>query len=372
MTAPTPDLFTPIRLGAFELPNRVVMAPLTRCRAIDNRVPTDLMAEYYAQRASAGLLIAEATQISDLSYGYPNTPGIHRPDQVEGWKKVTSAVHAAGGRIVLQLWHVGRAAHPAFMDGRQPVAPSAIAIPGEAHTPNGKEPYAVPRALEVSEIKFIVEQYRQAAINAKDAGFDGVEVHAANGYLIDNFLRDGANHRTDEYGGSLENRARFLLEVVEAVTGVWGGDRVGVRLSPTNFFNGNRDSNPGETFTYAAKQLNRFNLAYLHILESLPGHFLQRTHEEYFTPAIREAYEGNLMVNAGFDFEKGTQAVASGAADTVAYGVLFISNPDLVERFRVGAPLTPPNQATFYQWKNDPREGYTDYPTYTQQQAATA
>ncbi|MBX7223650.1 MAG: alkene reductase [Blastocatellia bacterium] len=366
---PGPTLFSPLHLGPLELPNRIVMAPLTRCRAVDNRTPNEVMAEYYVQRASAGLIISEATQISELSYGYPHTPGIHRPDQVAGWAKITQAVHQAGGRIFLQLWHVGRAAHPSFMDGKQPVAPSPIAIRGQAHTPKGKEPYAVPRALTPADITEIVEQYHQAAENAKLAGFDGVEVHAANGYLIDEFLRSGTNHRLDEYGGSVENRTRFLLEVVKTVTDVWGGDRVGVRLSPTNAFNDITDSHPVETFTFAAQALNRFGLAYLHVLEAPPHHRLERTHEVVVTPFMRQVFKGNLMVNAGYDFRTGTEAVGSRAADLVAYGVPFIANPDLVERFRTGAPLAEANPATFYQFSNHLSEGYTDYPVFTRQQA---
>jgi N-ethylmaleimide reductase len=359
-------LFTSIQIGALTLPNRIVMAPLTRGRAVDGRIPNDLMAKYYRQRATAGLIISEATQISELSLGYANTPGIHTPAQVEGWKKVTQAVHEAGGRIFLQLWHVGRAAHPAYMNGAQPVAPSAVPIPGEAHTPEGKIPYATPRALTKPEIAEIVDQYREGASKAKAAGFDGVEIHAANGYLIDEFLRTEANRRTDEYGGSVENRARFLLEVAQAVVGVWGGDRVGVRLSPTNAFNGMNDANPRETFTYAARQLNRFDLAYLHVLESLPNHFLTRTHEEFITPHIRAAYAGNLIVNAGYDKQLGNDAIARGAADLVAYGSLYISNPDLVERFRNDWPLSKPDIATYY----TPGEtGYADYPTYAETQA---
>lgn len=369
----TTSLFTPIKLGAIDLPNRIVMAPLTRSRAVEDHTPNEVMAEYYVQRATAGLIISEATQVADNSIGYFDTPGIHEPKHVAGWRKVTDAVHAAGGRIFLQLWHVGRAAHPSLQGGKPNVAPSAIAIDGYAHTPNGKEPHAVPHALTVPEIKEIVEQYRRGARNAKEAGFDGVEIHAANGYLIDEFLRDGTNKRTDEYGGSVENRARFLLEVTEAVVGEWGGDRVGVRLSPTHAFNDMFDSDPKTTFTFVATQLNRFGLAYLHVLEpDGKNPHIPVTHEEFVTSAIREVYDGVLMLNAGYNFQTGTQAVVEGRGDLVAYGSLYISNPDLVERFRVGAPLTPPDVSTFYSYKHDIREGYTDYPVYSPATAVAA
>lgn len=351
MTAP--HLFTPITLAGLTLPNRIAMAPMTRNRAGEGHVPTDLMATYYAQRASAGLIITEATQVSPLSIAYPNTPGIHTPEQAAGWRKITEAVHAAGGRIWLQLWHVGRVAHPSLMDGQQPVGASAIAAKGETFTGKGMEPFVTPRALTTEEITQVVDQYAQGATYAKEAGFDGVEIHGANGYLIDQFLRDGSNQRTDEYGGSAENRTRFLNEVTCAVTSVWGGGKVGVRLSPVNPFNDMSDSAPLETFTQAARGLNDYGLAYLHVLEPL-------NHEgDPVTPAIREVFRRPLIVNGGYTRETADDAISAGAADLVAFGVPFISNPDLPQRFAQNAPLNPPDRTTFY---GGGAEGYTDYP----------
>jgi N-ethylmaleimide reductase len=363
----TANLFTPIQVGRYLLPNRIVMAPLTRNRAGAGNVPTALNVKYYEQRVSAGLIITEATQVSPQGVGYPNTPGIHSPEQVEGWKLVTQAVHAKGGKIFLQLWHVGRISHPALQpNGELPVAPSAIAPQGEAMTSEGMKPFVTPRALEIEEIPGIIEQYRQGAANALAAGFDGVEVHAANGYLLDQFLRDGSNHRTDRYGGSVENRSRLLMEVTEAVVGVWGGDRVGVRLSPSGTFNDMSDSDPHATFTYAIEQLNRFDLAYLHLRE-FDGADLRHGGTPIHSSYFRSVYPGNLMVNTGYTLETGNQAIADGNADLIAYGVLYISNPDLVERFRVGALLTPPDPATFY---GGDEKGYTDYPTLAELQTA--
>jgi len=351
MTAP--NLFTPITLAGLTLPNRIAMAPMTRNRAGEGHVPTDLMATYYAQRASAGLIVTEATQVSSLSIGYPNTPGIHTPEQAAGWRKVTEAVHAAGGRIWLQLWHVGRIAHPTLMDGQQPVAPSAIAAKGETFTGKGMEPFVTPRALATDEITQVVDQYVQGASYAKEAGFDGVEVHGANGYLIDQFLRDGSNHRTDEYGGSPENRARFLYEVTCAVTSVWGGGKVGVRLSPVNPYNDMSDSDPMATFTTAAQGLNDYGLAYLHVVEPIGAEGTP------VTSAIRSVFRRPLIVNGGYTRETANDAIASGAADLVAFGVPFISNPDLPQRLAANAPLNPSDRATFY---GGGAEGYTDYP----------
>ncbi len=287
-------LFSPLTVGALELPNRIVMAPLTRGRAQQERIPNDMMVQYYALRADAGLIISEATQISEQGAGWNESPGIHTDAQVKGWQKVTNAVHQNGGRIVLQLWHTGRASHPDFQPGGVlPVSASPIAIKGEAHTPKGTKPYVAPRALELDEIPGVVQQYADATLRAREAGFDGVEIHAANGYLIDQFLRDGVNQRTDAYGGSVANRARLLLEVTEAVVNAWSGDRVGVRLSPTNPYNDMQDSNPKAIFTYAAEALNSFNLAYLHVLEALPGHFLALEGERY-SPYLREAFKVSL------------------------------------------------------------------------------
>lgn len=352
-------LFSPLQVGSLELPNRIVMAPLTRGRAGAERLPNDLMVKYYAQRADAGLIITEATQISEQGAGWDESPGIHTEAQVKGWQKVTEAVHRNGGRIVLQLWHTGRASHPDFQSGGAlPVSASAIAINGDSHTPNGKKPYVAPRPLELDEIPGVVQQYAEATRRAEAAGFDGVEIHAANGYLIDQFLRDGVNQRTDAYGGSIANRARFLLEVTTAVVKAWSSDRIGVRLSPASGFNDMRDSDPKATFTYVAEALNAFNLAYLHILEALPGHPLAMEGDRY-APAIRAAYKGVFMINGGYDAALGSAAIAQGDADLIAYGVPFIANPDLVTRFRLNAPLNPPDPATFY---TRGEKGYLDYP----------
>jgi len=354
-----PDLFTPIQVGALTLPNRIIMAPLTRARAGVERLPNALMKEYYVQRATAGLIISEATQISEQGSGWVETPGIHTPEQVKGWQTITEAVHAAGGRIFLQLWHMGRASHPDFQpNGALPVSASAVRPQGDAHTPHGKKPFVTPRSLELEEIPGVVQQYVDATLRAQEAGFDGVEIHGANGYLIDQFLRDGSNQRTDAYGGSIANRSRFLLEVTEAVVNAWSGDRVGIRLSPTSPFNDMRDSDPIATFSDVSAALNPFNLAYLHILEGLPGHFMALAGIRV-APSIRQEFNGVLMLNGGYDLEKGTDAIAQGEANLIAYGVPFIANPDLVERFREQAPLNPPDQATFYA---PGAKGYTDYP----------
>jgi N-ethylmaleimide reductase len=353
------SLFEPIKVGALELRNRLVMAPLTRARAGVERIPNALMVEYYRQRASAGLIISEATHVSEQGIGWVQTPGIHTDAQVQGWAQVTKAVHQEGGKIYLQLWHTGRASHPDFqVNGALPVSASAIAAVGDAHTPLGKKPYVTPRALEIEEISGLVQTYADATRRAQDAGFDGVEIHAANGYLIDEFLRDGSNQRTDTYGGSIPNRLRLLQEVTEAVVATWSADRVGVRLSPTNPFNDMKDSNPVATFSAAAELLNRYGLAYLHVLEALPGHFLAGE-GEFVTPHLRNIFDGLLMVNGGYGRETGAEAIAQGHADLIAYGVPFIANPDLPERFRHNAPLNPPDPATFY--AHGP-EGYTDYP----------
>lgn len=353
------NLFSPYQLGDLQLPNRFVMAPLTRNRAGAGNVPGELNATYYAQRASAGLLIAEATQITPEGQGYPFTPGIHSAEQIAGWKLVTEAVHQQGGRIFLQMWHVGRVSHPDFQpNGALPVAPSAIAPKGEVFTFTGAKPYVTPRALETAEIPGVIQQYRQAAQNALAAGFDGVEVHGANGYLLDQFLRDGTNQRTDEYGGVVENRARLLLEVVEAVTQVWGGQRVGVRLSPSSTFNDMQDSNPLGTFGYVAEALNRFGLAYLHIIDPSESD-LRHGGTALATSELRSRFQGPLIVNGGYNRERGDAILASGGADLVSFGVLFLANPDLPKRFELNAPLNQPDFATFY---TSGAKGYTDYP----------
>jgi N-ethylmaleimide reductase len=353
------NLFTSIQVGAIHLKNRMVMAPMTRSRANPDRSPNALMAEYYAQRASAGLIIAEATQISPQAAGAINTPGIHTEQHIKGWQLVTDAVHAKGGKIFLQLWHTGRASHPDFQpDGAIPASSSAVAPAGEIYTPTGKQAFVRPRALELDEIPAIVSTYAEATKRAQLAGFDGVEIHAANGYLIDQFLRDGVNQRSDRYGGSIANRLRLMLEVTEAVVKAWSHDRVGVRLSPKNPYLDMRDSHPNSLFTAAALALNSFNLAYLHIAEGVPGQFLAGN-DAPATPLIREVYQGKLIVNGGYDFSQGTAAIAGGAADLIAYGMPFLANPDLPERFRLGTGLNSADPTTIY--AHD-AQGYTDYP----------
>jgi N-ethylmaleimide reductase len=356
----TPTLFTPVKLGAVEAPNRIVMAPLTRMRAGSDRRPTALMAEYYRQRATAGLIVSEATAVSRQGTGCPNTPGIYADDQVSGWRQVTEAVHRAGGRIFLQLWHMGRISHPSFQAGAGlPVAPSAIAPrTGQILTDTGMQPYVVPRALETSELAGIVAQYAAGAQRAKLAGFDGVEIHNANGYLLDQFLRDGTNCRMDEYGGAVERRARLTLEVAEAVVQAWSADRVGIRFSPGGAFNDMHDSNPLATFRYVLGALNRFHLAYAHVIVSTE---VDLRHAAVPVPleALRRAFRGPMIVANGFDRETAARAVAEGAADAVAFGRLFLANPDLPERFRTNAPLNTPDETTFY---GGSEQGYTDYP----------
>lgn len=346
-------LLAPIQLGPFTLSNRMVMAPLTRNRAGEGDAATPLVAEYYRQRAAAGLIITEASQVSAQGKGYPRTPGIFTERQVEGWQGVTRAVHGAGGRIFLQLWHVGRLSHPlAQPDGALPVAPSAIKPEGEIFTVAGLKPLETPRALAIDEIPGVVADYRQAAENAKRAGFDGVEIHGANGYLLDQFLRDGANVRTDAYGGPVQNRARLLKEVVEAVVPVFGANRVGVRLSP--IFNGfsMSDSNPAETFGYAADMLGGYGLAYLHVMQLGLGTF------DFVE--LKRRFGGLYIANGGYDAERAETAIGAGEADLVSFGTRFLANPDLVERFRRGATLNQADSDTFYQGE---ARGYTDYPT---------
>lgn len=354
MPADTAPLFKPVQLGDITLPNRLVMAPLTRCRAI-NHMPNELMAKYYTQRASAGLVITECTMVTPGTSAFGNDPGVYSREQIEGWKKTTEAVHKAGGRIFMQIWHGGRACHPLLNDGREAVAPSAIAIDGETHTPEGMKPYTVPRALSQDEIAAIVQDFRRAAANAIAAGFDGVEVHGANGYLIDQFLRDSANQRSDEYGGSLENRARFLSEVLEAVTGEIGSQRVGLRLSPLNSFNSMQDSDAEGWTRYLAGHLNRFELAYLHLMRA---DFFGIQQADVI-PIAREHYQGHLMVNMGYSAEEAAEVIRNQTADSVAFGTAFLANPDLPARIQAGAALNTPDQDTFY---TSGAEGYTDYP----------
>lgn len=351
-------LFNQVQLGDLELPNRFIMAPLTRTRA-PGHLPNALMAEYYAQRASTGLLISECTMVTKDTSSFGDDPGIYSQEQIEGWKLTTDAVHKANGRIFMQIWHAGRAAHPLLNGGKEAIAPSAIAIDDETHTPEGKKSYTVPRALTVSEIKAIVGDFRQAALNAKEAGFDGVEIHGANGYLIDQFLRDSANQRTDEYGGSFENRARFLTEVIDAVTDVMGSGRVGLRLSPLNSFNSMKDSDPVALIRYLAGALNAYDLAYVHLMRA---DFFGLQQADVVSVA-REAYKGHLMVNMGYSPEEASQVIANKNADSVAFGTSILANPDFVERVKRGAPFNIPNPDTFY---TSGLEGYTDYPFLAQ------
>ncbi len=346
------SLFDPIQAGALKLKNRVWMAPLTRSRAGESRIANALMAEYYAQRAGAGLIVSEATAISLMGYGWLGAPGMYTDAQEQGWKLTTEAVHKAGGHIVLQLWHMGRLSHPDLLGGETPVSASAIAAEGEARSLEGKKPYVTPRPLSKAEIQSTVEDYAEAARRAIRAGFDGVEIHGANGYLIDQFLRDGSNTRTDEYGGSTANRARFLLEVVEAVTEAVGADRTGLRLSPMNGYQSMHDSDLEGTFVHAARELERFNLAFLHVRETA-------NKPQTVTAAMRKVYKGVMAGNDAYDRARAEQILAEGLLDAVAFGVPFIANPDLVERLRLNAPLNPPDNTTFYKGG---AKGYTDYP----------
>jgi len=344
-------LFTPLRLGAFTLPNRVLMAPLTRCRCSAGRVPNAMMADYYRQRASAGLILSEATSVDPMGVGYPDTPGIWSAEQVEGWKLVTSAVHEAGGLILLQLWHVGRVSDPVYLDGALPVAPSALAPGGHVSLIRPEKPFVTPRALARAELPGIVEAYRLGAANAQRAGFDGVEIHGANGYLLDQFLQDSSNRRTDDYGGAIENRARLMLEVTDAVVSVWGADRVGMHLAPRGDAHGMGDSDPAATFGYVARALGERRLAFL----------CAREHHEApaLGPQLRRAFGGPFVANEGFSKEAAEAAIAAGEADAVAWGRSFIANPDLPRRFQLGAPLNEPKPASFY---GQGPAGYVDYP----------
>jgi 2,4-dienoyl-CoA reductase-like NADH-dependent reductase (Old Yellow Enzyme family) len=345
-------LFDPLRLGDVELPNRIVMAPLTRCRASAGRAPNALMRDYYAQRASAGLILTEATSITPMGVGYPDTPGIWSQAQIDGWREITRAVHAAGGRIMLQLWHVGRISHPSYLDGAAPVAPSAIAAEGHVSLLRPQQPFPTPRALDLSEIPGVVAAYRQGAENAKQAGFDGVEIHGANGYLLDQFLQDATNKRTDAYGGSIENRARLMLEVTDAVIDVWGPGRVGMHLAPRGDAHSMGDSDPKATFGYVARELGKRGIAFICV----------REHEgpDSIGPYLKQMFGGPFIANEGFTREMAEAALAAGGADAVAFGRAFIANPDLVERFRRNAPLNEPKPETFY---GQGPGGYADYPT---------
>lgn len=344
-------LFDPIKVGDLQLPNRIIMAPLTRCRASEGRVPNELMAEYYVQRASAGLILTEATSVTPMGVGYPDTPGIWSDEQVAGWRKITAAVHNAGGRIVLQLWHVGRISDPHYLDGQLPVAPSAIAAEGHVSLMRPKKAYVTPRALETDEIAGIVEAYRLGAENAKKAGFDGVEIHGANGYLLDQFLQDSTNKRTDNYGGSIENRARLMLEVTDAAIGVWGAGRVGMHLAPRADAHTMGDSHRADTFGYVAQQLGKRGIAFICAREAQG--------DDSLGPKLKQQFGGIYIANEKFDKASANAALAAGTADAVAFGVPYIANPDLVQRFAKDAPLNTPKPELFYA---SGAEGYTDYP----------
>lgn len=355
------SLFDPVQLGSVTLPNRVVMAPLTRSRASSGRIPNDLMRSYYAQRATAGLILSEATSVSPQGVGYADTPGIWTTAQVEGWKLITQAVHNKGGKIFLQLWHVGRVSDPEFLNGEIPVAPSAIACDGPVRLLRPERPHPVPRALHIEEIPAIVSDFAVGARNAWEAGFDGVEVHAANGYLIDQFLHDGSNRRIDEYGGSIPNRARLLLQVVDACMSVWGAGRVGVHLSPRGDAHSVSDSNPRALFGHVARELGERGLAFLFIRESFGPDSL--------APEMKQLFGGAVIVNEGYDASSGQQALSEGRADAVAFGKDFIANPDLVTRLQTDAPLNEWDASTFY---SDGARGYTDYPCLNSAMAAEA
>lgn len=346
-------LFDPLKVGALTLPNRVIMAPLTRARAGAARQPNALMAEYYRQRASAGLILSEATSVTPMGVGYADTPGIWSAEQVEGWTLTTTAVHQAGGRIFLQLWHVGRVSDPHFLDGQLPVAPSAIACKGEVSLLRPKRPYVTPRALETAEIPGIVQAYRAGAENAQRAGFDGVEVHGANGYLLEQFLLDGTNHRADAYGGSLENRARLMLEVVDAAIAVWGADRVGLHLSPRSDSHDMRDSDPTATFSHVAREAGRRKLAFVFAREALTG-------PPRIGPRLKAEFGGVFIANEGLTGDSAQGLLASGEADAASFGQLFIANPDLPRRLKDKAPLNRPDPMSFF---GAGPAGYTDYPS---------
>ncbi|MGQ5524581.1 alkene reductase [Chitinimonas sp. PSY-7] len=352
-------LFDPLQVGDLKLPNRIIMAPLTRTRASGSgRVPNSLMREYYMQRASAGLIISEATAVSPMGVGYPRTPGIWSEEQVQGWKSITQGVHQAGGRIVLQLWHVGRISSPDYLNGRLPLAPSPIAASGQVSLLRPSQDYVVPHALEIHEIKEIVEQFRQGAINAQRAGFDGVEIHGANGYLLDQFLQDGSNHRTDEYGGSIENRARLLLEVTDAAISVWGAGRVGMHLAPRSDVLDMGDSDRPATFGYVARELGKRKIAFICARESQESGRLG--------PELKRIFGGVYIANEGLTETSASKLLASGEADAAAFGKLFIANPDLPARLQIGAPLNEGDDKTFY---SEGPVGYTDYPTLAREPA---
>lgn len=381
MTPSTTSLFTPIKLGDYQLSNRIFMAPLTRARAEEDGTPSPMMAEYYGQRASAGLIVAEATAISRQGRGWMNSPGIYTERQKKGWQQIADSVHQKEGRIFVQLWHMGATVHPDFVDGEQPVSSSDVTLTGALTTPKGRDrEFAQPRPLSKLEIKSVIQDFVTAARNAIDAGLDGVELHGANGFLIDQFTRDSSNTRTDEYGGSIDNRLRFMLEVVEAVTAEIGAGKVGIRLSPTNSVWGISDSEYQKTFVRAAERLDQYSLAYLHLLEPKPELFplAEKNEDEpdvagpavrtmgYLTPEIRRVYQGTLISNGGYNQQTGHTALQGQQADAIVYGVPFIANPDLVARYANDLPLANPDTETFY---GGGAEGYSDYPTYQAEEA---
>ena len=359
-------LFDPVEMGALKLPNRIVMAPLTRGRADRQAVPTPIMAEYYAQRAAAGLIISEATGISREGLGWPSAPGLWSDEQVEGWKPVVAAVHAGGGRIVAQLWHMGRLVHP-DLGGGQPIAPSAITAPHRALTYDGRKDYVAPRAMTTDDIERVIGDYARAAGNAIRAGFDGVQVHGANGYLVDQFLRDNANHRDDDYGGSIDNRLRFMREVVAAVAAEVGIAKTGIRLSPIGEVQGANDSDSAALFTAAAAALEQLGVPWIELREPGPQSTFAAADEPPVSPAMRKVYTGKIVLNSDYDGPTAEAKLAEGVADAISFGRPFIANPDLVARLRAGAALNAPEPATFY--SNGP-EGYTDYPAMKEQEAA--
>ena len=355
-----PNLFDPIDVGPYTLRSRIFMAPMTRGRStMPEAVPTEIMVEYYRQRASAGLIITEATAISPQGVGWVGAPGIFNEAHEQAWRPVTRAVHDAGGRIFLQLWHMGRVSHPDFLGGELPVGPSALAAAGQSHTPKGTKDYVVPRALRADELPAIAGDYAAAAKRAITAGFDGVEIHGANGYLLDQFIRDGANQRDDEYGGTIEKRWRFPLEVAKTVSDAIGKERTGFRVSPTGSYNGMSDEDPIASFTYGAAALRRLGIAYLHVIDPLPTSFMAAPGAPTLYPRLREAFGGPLVLNGGFDRAKGDEVLATGHADAIAFGAPFLANPDLPRRLQEGAPLNPPDFATFY---TPGPKGYVDYP----------
>jgi N-ethylmaleimide reductase len=361
MSSPAREMsfLAPYSFGNLTLKNRIVMAPMTRCRAVGANLPGPLAVTYYRQRASAGLIITEGSQVSPMGAGFVRTPGIYSREQVDGWLDVTQAVHGAGGKIFLQLWHVGRMSHPDFLGGELPVAPSALPVDEEIHVPDGKKPIPVPRALEDWEIRDIVRQFRTGALNAKKAEFDGVEIHGANGYLLDQFLRDGSNHRTDSYGGSREDRARLPLEVAAAVVSIWGSGRVGYRISPHFLLHAMSDANPKSTFSSLAQELAILGVRYIHLVEPVGGRLGAVPPEARMAPLIRANFPGTLILNGGYDAATANTAIEEEAADLISFGAPFLANPYLPLRFARGAPLNAPESATYYAGEE---KGYTDYP----------